>query len=56
MEGSFENLGKYKEAEQMHRQALQLYEKVLGKEHPEKLTSMNNFACVLDRQGKYKEA
>jgi hypothetical protein len=29
---------------------------VLGLEHPETLTSMNNLAGVLDRQGKYKEA
>ncbi|VBB80786.1 Putative protein of unknown function [Podospora comata] len=41
---SFFNLGKYKEAEQIHRQALQLREKVLGKEHPKTLSSMNNLA------------
>jgi hypothetical protein len=29
---------------------------VLGKEHPETLTSMNNLAVVLDNQGKYDEA
>ncbi|KAK3352633.1 hypothetical protein B0T25DRAFT_189556 [Lasiosphaeria hispida] len=53
---SFHMLGKYKEAEQMHRQALQLYEKMLGKEHPSTLSSMNNLALVLDSQGKYEEA
>ena len=31
-------------------------EKVLGKEHPSTLTSMNNLASVLSRQGKYDEA
>ena len=31
-------------------------EKVLGKEHPSTLTSMNNLAEVLSRQGKYDEA
>ncbi|KAK4220475.1 kinesin light chain 1, partial [Podospora fimiseda] len=40
----------------MHRQVLQLYEKVLGKEHPHTLTSMNNLALVLDKLGKYEEA
>lgn len=40
----------------MHRQALALRETVLGKEHPSTLTSMNNLAGVLSRQGKYKEA
>ncbi|KAK4680131.1 hypothetical protein QC764_0041900 [Podospora pseudoanserina] len=53
---SFYNLGKYKEAEQMHRQTLQLREKVLGKEHPDTLTSMSNLASVLVSQGKYEEA
>ncbi|KAK4223171.1 putative kinesin light chain [Podospora fimiseda] len=53
---SFRLLGKYEEAEQMHRQALQLCEKVLGKEHPDTLTSMNRLALVLDSLGKYEEA
>ncbi|KAK0752902.1 Tetratricopeptide repeat-domain-containing protein, partial [Schizothecium vesticola] len=52
----FRNLGKYKEAEQIHRQALQLKEKVLGKEDPDTITSMSNLALVLDNQGKYEEA
>jgi len=29
---------------------------VLGKEHPSKLTSMNNLALVLSDQGKYEQA
>ncbi|KAK0711611.1 hypothetical protein B0H67DRAFT_296663 [Lasiosphaeris hirsuta] len=53
---SFNNLGKYEEAEQMHRQALQLWEKALGEEHPDTLRSMSNLANVLNRQGKYEEA
>ncbi|KAK4663369.1 hypothetical protein QC763_0097850 [Podospora pseudopauciseta] len=36
--------------------ALQLREKVLGKEHPNTLTSMHNLAFVLRSQGKYEEA
>jgi Tetratricopeptide repeat len=48
--------GKYEEAEQMHRQELELTEKVLGKEHPDTLASMNNLALVLHNQGKYEEA
>lgn len=49
-------LGKYDEAEEMHRQTLELSEKVLGQEHPSTLDSMNNLALVLDNQGKYNEA
>jgi tetratricopeptide (TPR) repeat protein len=52
----FNITGKYVEAEKMHRQALQLKEKVLGAEHPKTLDSMNNLACVLNNQGKYIEA
>lgn len=40
-------LGKYKEAEQMHREQLELCKKVLGREHPSALGSMNNLALVL---------
>ncbi|KAK7588373.1 hypothetical protein V3481_007398 [Fusarium oxysporum f. sp. vasinfectum] len=47
------SVGKYEEAERMHRETLQLREKVLGKEHPETLANMNNLANVLDRMGKY---
>ncbi|KAK2005502.1 TPR-like protein [Colletotrichum eremochloae] len=53
---SNELLGKYSEAEQMHRQTLELKEKVLGPENPDTLSSMNNLALVLDSQGKYEEA
>ena len=40
----------------MHRQALELREKVLGKEHPHTLTSMNNLAFVLSNLEKYDES
>ncbi|KAJ9656262.1 hypothetical protein H2201_008594 [Coniosporium apollinis] len=40
----------------MHRQTLAAREKVLGKEHPDTLMSMNNLAVVLGSQGKYGEA
>ncbi|KAH9859266.1 hypothetical protein J1614_012214 [Plenodomus biglobosus] len=48
--------GKYKEAEAMNRQTLVGTEKVLGHEHPDTLTSMNNLATVLNIQGNYEEA
>ncbi|KAI1439327.1 P-loop containing nucleoside triphosphate hydrolase protein, partial [Annulohypoxylon stygium] len=44
-------LGKYNEAEQMYRQTLELKERVLGRENPSTLNSMNNLALVLDSQG-----
>ncbi|KAI4221404.1 MAG: hypothetical protein L6R40_008636 [Gallowayella cf. fulva] len=48
--------GRYDEAEQMDRRALDGREKVLGKEHPDTLTSVSNLALVLRDQGKYDEA
>ena len=42
--------GKYKHAEDMHRQALGLRETVLGAEYLSTLTSMNNLGLVLSDQ------
>lgn len=40
-----DGLGKYKEAEQMHRQALELKEKMLGERHPSTFDSMKQ-PCI----------
>ncbi|OAP56891.1 hypothetical protein AYL99_09003 [Fonsecaea erecta] len=60
--------GKYEAAEQMHREVVEVRERVLGKEHLSTLTSMNNvagvlcgdvynnLALVLSDQGKYEAA
>jgi len=48
--------GRYNEAEQINRRALKVREKVLGREHPDTLASVNNLALVLQSQGKYEEA
>ncbi|KAH8681067.1 violaceus kinesin [Xylariales sp. PMI_506] len=51
-----DRLGKYEEAEQIHRQTLKLRRKVLGVEHPSTLFNMNNLAEVYRQRGKYEEA
>jgi hypothetical protein len=38
------SVGKYDEAEVIHRRALEQYKEVLGEKHPSTLTSMNNLA------------
>jgi tetratricopeptide (TPR) repeat protein len=48
--------GHYNVANTLAEQALGLHDMILGKEHPDTLTSMSNLAGVLDRQGKYSEA
>jgi len=40
----------------MHREAWQLRKKVLGRDHPSTLESMNNLAVVLGSQGQYAKA
>jgi tetratricopeptide (TPR) repeat protein len=51
-----ERQGKYEEAEAMHRQALEAREKVLGREHPDTLTSVNSLAYLLAKLCDYKES
>jgi Tfp pilus assembly protein PilF len=50
------HMGKYQEAEAMHRRALVASKKVLGAEHPDTLISINSLGLVLNRQGEYDEA
>ena len=47
---------KYEEAEEMHRQVLTLMETVLGKEHPDTLTSVYCLAHLLHQNKRYKDA
>jgi hypothetical protein len=42
--------GKYKEAEQLFRRALELEEKVLGKKHPQTIVGSFNLAIHPDRK------
>jgi tetratricopeptide (TPR) repeat protein len=48
--------GKFAEAEQLHRQALDIKRRVLGEEHPATLDSVNNLAIVVTMQGQFAEA
>jgi hypothetical protein len=42
--------GKYKQTEETHRQAIRPRERLLGKEHPDTLTSVHYLAYLLDHQ------
>ena len=48
--------GRWSEAYNLQAFLLGKVEKMLGKEHPSTLISMDNLAVILDKQGKYKEA
>ena len=55
-EGFLFRIGRWPEAYRMQVFHFRKTEKMLGKEHPSTLTSMNNLALVLSSQGKYDEA
>jgi tetratricopeptide (TPR) repeat protein len=47
---------RYNEAEPLFLRSLAIWEKSLGKNHPDVATSLNNLAELYDVQGKYVEA
>jgi tetratricopeptide (TPR) repeat protein len=48
--------GRYNEAEELFVQVIETQKKVLGEEHPDTLTSINNLALTYCNQGRWKEA
>jgi hypothetical protein len=52
----YSNQGRWKEAEELQVQVMQTRKRVLGDEHPDTLTSMNNLAITLELQSRHKEA
>src|SRR5699024_6337242 len=47
---------RYEEAILFGRKTLESLKSILGPDHPDTLTTRNNMALVLDKQGKYEEA
>src|SRR5271157_1916283 len=52
----YDNQGKYADAEGLHKRALAIREKALGKDHPQVADTLNNLAIVYRAQAKYAEA
>jgi eukaryotic-like serine/threonine-protein kinase len=50
------SLGQYPQAETMFQRGLDLEERILGKEHPNTLVSVNNLANLLSKKGDYAGA
>ncbi|CAK0907094.1 unnamed protein product [Prorocentrum cordatum] len=48
--------GKHREAEALHRRALEGKERELGRDHPSTLASVNNLAILLEDVGRHEEA
>jgi hypothetical protein len=53
---TYEDQGRWKEAEELQVQVMQIMKRVLGDEHPSTLTSMGNLAHTLESQSRHKEA
>ncbi len=49
----YRDQGKYDEAEALYERSLAIWEKALGKDHPDVATSLNNLAELYESQGKY---
>ena len=49
-------MGRYAEAEPLYRRSLAIWEKQLGRDHPDVATSLNNLAALYRDMGRYAEA
>jgi tetratricopeptide (TPR) repeat protein len=54
--GLYESQGRYKEAEPLYLEALDLRKRLLGDNHPSVALSLNNLAYLYQSQGRYTEA
>ncbi len=52
----YRSQGRYKEAEPLYLEALDLYKRLLGDNHPLVALSLNNLAALYRSQDRYKEA
>ena len=53
---TYQDQGRWYEAEELFAQVMEMMKRVLGMDHPDTLTSINNLAKVLQSQGKYEQA
>ena len=52
----YDSQGLYAKAETIYLRSLAIREKMLGTDHPDTATSLNNLAVVYDNQGRYEKA
>ncbi|MEO1387981.1 MAG: tetratricopeptide repeat protein, partial [Cyanobacteria bacterium J06634_6] len=54
--GLYKSQGRYEQAEPLYIQALDLWRKLLGEDHPNIAASLNNLAGLYSSQGRYEQA
>ncbi|MEL6780562.1 MAG: tetratricopeptide repeat protein, partial [Cyanobacteria bacterium J06597_16] len=52
----YKSQGRYSEAEPLYREALEMRKRLLGDEHPDVASSLNNLAALYYNQGRYSDA
>ena len=52
----YQAMGEYAKAEPLYQEALRIWQKVLGPEHPDTATSLNNLAVLYQAMGEYAKA
>ena len=52
----YNRLGEYKQAKELHENALMLYEEIFGEDHADVATSYGNLASVYNHLGEYNQA
>ena len=50
------SMGEYAKAEPLYRQAMEIHKKVLGEEHPDYATSLDNLSSLYYGMGEYSQA
>ncbi|KIN03536.1 hypothetical protein OIDMADRAFT_51496 [Oidiodendron maius Zn] len=53
---TYRNQGRWKEAEELQVQVIEMRKRALGAEHPDTITIMANLASTYINQGRWKEA
>ena len=52
----YDHQGRYRDAEPLYQEALAMRQRLLGDEHPDVATSLNNLAGLYKHQGRYSDA
>ncbi|WP_293226218.1 tetratricopeptide repeat protein [Microcoleus sp. PH2017_16_JOR_D_A] len=52
----YRSQGRYRDAEPLYKQALEMWQRFFKGDHPHVAISLNNLALLYDSQGRYRDA